>query len=68
MKLNLKDIFSVRLYVEGLKKVRLLGIAAAITTIVLNAIWPVGELIDSGRAMATLQKVIEVSTRPEDEA
>ena len=27
-----------------------------------------GELIDSGRAMATLQKVIEVSNRPEDEA
>ena len=26
-----------------------------------------GELIDSGRAMATLQKVIEVSHRPEDE-
>ena len=27
-----------------------------------------GELIDSGRAMATLEKVIEVSNRPEDEA
>ena len=25
-----------------------------------------GELIDSGRAMATLQKVIEVSNRPEE--
>ena len=27
-----------------------------------------GELIDSGRAMATLEKVIEVSNRPEEEA
>ena len=27
-----------------------------------------GEMIDSGRAMATLRKVIEVSNRPEDEA
>lgn len=46
MKLNWKDIFSVRLYVEGLKKIRLLGIAAAITTIVLNAIWPVSEIME----------------------
>lgn len=58
MKLKLKDIFSVRLYVEGLKKVRLLGIAAAITTIVLNAIWPVGELIDSGADFVSAKTVI----------
>ena len=48
MKLNLKDIFSVKLYIEGIKKIRLIGIAAAITTVVLNAILPMIEIMDEG--------------------
>lgn len=48
MKMKFKDIFSVRLYIEGLKKIRLIGIAAAITTVVLNAIWPVIEIMERG--------------------
>ena len=48
MKLKFKDMFSVRLYVEGLKKIRLVGIAAAITTIVLNAILPMIQIMQKG--------------------
>ncbi len=48
MKFSFKNIFSFRLYVEGLKKVRLVGVAAAITTIVLNALIPFLDIVGGG--------------------
>lgn len=58
MKLKWKDIFSVRLYVEGLKKIRLSGIAAAITVIVLNAILPLIAIMESEPGYTVRKTVI----------
>ena len=44
-----KQIFSVKLYLQGLKKVRAAGIAASICVIVLNAIIPIVNLINRSR-------------------
>ncbi len=43
--MKLRDIFSFRLYLEGLKKIRLVGVAAAITVLALNALIPMLDIV-----------------------
>ena len=43
----MKNWFSLKLYLEGLKKIKTPGIAAAITVIALNAILPIIGIIES---------------------
>ncbi len=43
----MKNLFSFRLYVEGLKKIKLIGIAATIVTVALCAIIPVIYMADT---------------------
>ena len=42
----MKNLFSVKMYLQGLKKVRGAGIATAITVIVTNALVPIITLIN----------------------
>ena len=37
----MKELFNFKLYLEGLKKIKLIGIAAAIVTVGLSAIIPI---------------------------
>ena len=41
--INIKNIFSLKLYLQGIKRIRAIGIAAAICTIIPNALIPVME-------------------------
>lgn len=41
----MKNVFSVKLYLEGLKKIKLLGVAASIVVIVANALFPILTLL-----------------------
>lgn len=43
----MKRFFDVKLYVEGLRKIRVAGVAAAITVTALNALLPIVGIIDS---------------------
>lgn len=45
----MKGWFSRKLYIEGLKRIKLVGIAAAITVILLNAVLPVTEILNRSR-------------------
>ncbi len=45
----MKKIFSVKLYIEGLKRIKLAGIAAAIAVILLNALLPLIEIVNDHR-------------------
>ena len=49
-------LFSVKLYLQGLKKVRAVGIAAAICVIVLNAILPVISFIENSMAWPDMRE------------
>lgn len=41
--INIKNIFSLKLYLQGIKRIRAIGIAAAICTIIPNALIPIME-------------------------
>lgn len=43
----MKDFFNVKLYMEGLRKIRVAGVAAAVTVIALNALLPIVGIIES---------------------
>ncbi len=58
----MKNWFSVKLYLEGLKKIKTAGIASAIIVIALNAIVPTFAIIDSN--MSWPGQVRTVSTVP----
>ncbi len=45
----MKGWFSRKLYIEGLKRIKLAGIAASITVILLNAVLPLIEILNSRR-------------------
>lgn len=55
-----KNIFSLKLYIEGLKKIKTAGIAAAITVIALNAIVPTVAIIDSNMSWPGMVRQTEV--------
>ena len=60
----MKDtLFSFKLYLQGLKKVRAVGIAASICVIVLNIIVPVLNMIENSRTWpGMVHKIEEVET------
>ena len=45
----MKGYFSLKLYKEGLKRIKVPGIAAAISVIFLNALVPLGEILTTSR-------------------
>ena len=45
----MKKLFSLKLYIEGLKRIKIAGVAAAITVILLNAMIPLMEILNSNR-------------------
>ncbi len=45
----MKGYFSLKLYIEGLKRIKIPGIAAAISVIFLNAILPMNEILSGNR-------------------
>ena len=45
----MKGLFSRKLYIEGLKRIKIAGVAAAITVILLNAVLPLIEILNSRR-------------------
>ncbi len=45
----MKKLFSLKLYIEGLKRIKIAGIAAAITVILLNAVIPLISILESRR-------------------
>lgn len=46
----MKNFFSLKLYIEGLRKIRVAGVASAVTVVALNAILPIIGLLESRRA------------------
>ncbi|MBE6661909.1 MAG: hypothetical protein E7606_01355 [Ruminococcaceae bacterium] len=53
----MKKIFSFKLYVEGLKRIKIAGIAAAIAVILLNAVLPVIRMIEEEPSDARVYSV-----------
>lgn len=47
----MKNFFSLKLYIEGLRKIKVAGVASAITVIALNAILPIIGIIESNMVM-----------------
>ena len=45
----MKRFFSLKLYIEGLKRIKIAGVAAAITVILLNAMIPLMEILNNNR-------------------
>ena len=43
----MKNFFSLKLYLEGLRKIRVAGVASAVTVVALNAILPIIGLLES---------------------
>lgn len=58
----MKHFFSLKLYIEGLRKIRVAGVASAITVIALNALLPIIGIIESNMVMPG--QVRAVSTVP----
>lgn len=58
----MKNFFSLKLYLEGLRKIRVAGIASAVTVVALNALLPIVGIIDSNMVMPG--QVRTVSTVP----
>lgn len=47
----MKNFFSLKLYIEGLRKIKVAGVASAITVIALNALLPIIGIIESNMVM-----------------
>lgn len=58
----MKNFFSKKLYIEGLRKIRVPGVAAAVTVIALNALLPIIGIIESKMVMPG--QVRNISTVP----
>ena len=58
----MKNIFSFKLYLQGLRKVRTAGVAMAIVIIVSNALFPVLNMISSGRDLGEFDRAPEIDS------
>ena len=43
----MRNFFSLKLYLEGLRKIRVAGVASAVTVVALNAILPIIGILES---------------------
>ncbi|WP_426351025.1 hypothetical protein ACPWSR_07325 [Alloiococcus sp. CFN-8] len=57
----MKNYFNIKLYKEGLKKVRLLGIAAAMVSILLCSIIPIINMVEGSRVSYKAIDVVTIS-------
>ena len=58
----MKNIFSFKLYLQGLRKVRTAGVAMAIVITVSNALFPVLNMISSGRDLGEFDRAPEIDS------
>ena len=57
----MKNYFNIKLYKEGLKKVRLLGIAAAMVSILLCSIVPIIHMVQGSRVSSNTIDLMNTS-------
>ena len=57
----MKNYFNIKLYKEGLKKVRLLGIAAAMVSILLCSIIPITHMVQGSRVSSNITDIMTIS-------
>ncbi|MGM9972980.1 MAG: hypothetical protein ACI33K_02920 [Clostridiaceae bacterium] len=57
----MKNYFNIKLYKEGLKKVRLLGIAAAMVSILLCAIFPIIHMVEGAKVSYKATDVVTIT-------
>ena len=58
----MRNFFSLKLYLEGLRKIRVAGVASAVTVVALNAILPIIGILESRRVYSDTKTTSVVPT------